>query len=493
MNLGCCTYYVLNRRLCLFAFSILSILTAQAQVGKVGINTDTPLAMLHVKDSSVVFTGPSELPFPPGNPPVNGAGIRMMWYPEKAAFRAGHVSGTQWNKDSIGVYSYAQGYNARAFGQNAVAMGYNTKADGHFSIALGSENITSGQQSIALGTSLIASDIFATAIGVGNDATGRASLSTGSNCLASAEYATAMGHINTSSGYASFSVGEECVASGFTSIALGDETKAIGDFSTALGAFTMSTGTTSTAMGAFTKAKGNRSTAIGSFTMAKPFAAVALGQYNDTSSISSTTWDLNDPLFIVGNGTADNARKNAMTILKNGKTGINTITPGAMLHVVKDGSTNGPYHSSAAAIVESSQSSYIQFSNPNNIQSGILSGNEETSIRSALLFGADSSILFRAGGNINRVAIKNGNVGINTISPQRLLHVSAGVGGSLYNSNAEVILEDNDDTYLQFSSPTSQESGILSVMKWLVYAAQLFSDPIVRFKSGQEVVPRDLP
>ena len=35
-----------------------------AQVGKVGINTSTPAAMLHVKDSSVVFTGPSAITIP---------------------------------------------------------------------------------------------------------------------------------------------------------------------------------------------------------------------------------------------------------------------------------------------------------------------------------------------------------------------------------------------------------------------------------------------
>lgn len=65
-----------------------------AQVGKVGITTTTPYAMLHVKDSSVVFTGQSSLPATPGNPPLSGSGLRMMWYPGKASFRAGQVSST---------------------------------------------------------------------------------------------------------------------------------------------------------------------------------------------------------------------------------------------------------------------------------------------------------------------------------------------------------------------------------------------------------------
>jgi hypothetical protein len=63
-----------------------------SQTGKVGINTTTPQAMLHVNDSSVVFTGAATLPTNPGNPPVSGVGARMMWYPDKAAFRVGGIS-----------------------------------------------------------------------------------------------------------------------------------------------------------------------------------------------------------------------------------------------------------------------------------------------------------------------------------------------------------------------------------------------------------------
>ena len=86
------------------------------QPGNVGINTSTPQAMLHVKDSAVLFSGASSLPGSPGNPPASGQGIRMMWYPDKAAFRAGYVSSVNWNKDSIGIYSFATGSNTKAKG-----------------------------------------------------------------------------------------------------------------------------------------------------------------------------------------------------------------------------------------------------------------------------------------------------------------------------------------------------------------------------------------
>ncbi|MBK8141179.1 MAG: hypothetical protein IPK57_09235 [Chitinophagaceae bacterium] len=91
--------------------------------------------MLHVKDSSVVFTGPASLPGTPGNPPVSGSPIRMMWYPDKAAFRVG-FNGNRWQKDSIGNYSVAAGYGPAAIGISSVAIGHITRADGLGAVAL---------------------------------------------------------------------------------------------------------------------------------------------------------------------------------------------------------------------------------------------------------------------------------------------------------------------------------------------------------------------
>ena len=54
------------------AFLFSAICTVSfSQIGKVGINTTTPAAMLHVMDSSVLFsTTLNTLPGMPGNPPV---------------------------------------------------------------------------------------------------------------------------------------------------------------------------------------------------------------------------------------------------------------------------------------------------------------------------------------------------------------------------------------------------------------------------------------
>ena len=74
----------------------------------VGIGTITPNARLHVSDSNVLFTGPLTIPGTTTYyPPASGPGSRMMWYPQKAAFRVGFVDDDkQWNKDSIGLYSF---------------------------------------------------------------------------------------------------------------------------------------------------------------------------------------------------------------------------------------------------------------------------------------------------------------------------------------------------------------------------------------------------
>jgi len=54
--------------------------------GKVGIGTTLPLARLHVADSSVLFSAIGNVTINPEAPPIQGAGRRMMWYVDKAAF-----------------------------------------------------------------------------------------------------------------------------------------------------------------------------------------------------------------------------------------------------------------------------------------------------------------------------------------------------------------------------------------------------------------------
>ncbi|HEX2202226.1 MAG TPA: tail fiber domain-containing protein [Longimicrobium sp.] len=83
--------------------------------------------------------------------PAEGAGTRMMWYPRKAAFRAGYINGTQWDAANIGEYSVAIGQEVRASGSNGVAFGLRSTAAGSSTFAVGEDNTASGAASVALG------------------------------------------------------------------------------------------------------------------------------------------------------------------------------------------------------------------------------------------------------------------------------------------------------------------------------------------------------
>ncbi|MGX5853934.1 tail fiber domain-containing protein [Dyadobacter jiangsuensis] len=83
--------------------------------------------------------------------PAEGAGTRMMWYPAKGAFRAGSVTGAQWEAANIGDFSVAIGNNVRASASNATAFGFGTTAAQQSSFAVGESNVASGAASVAMG------------------------------------------------------------------------------------------------------------------------------------------------------------------------------------------------------------------------------------------------------------------------------------------------------------------------------------------------------
>ena len=114
-----------------------------------------------------------------GSLSLSGTGTRMFWYPQKAAFRAGGISGTDWNDSNIGVYSAAFGYNTTASGGMSTASGYGAKANGYISTAFGENSTASGAASMAFGQSTTASGYQTTASGYGTTASGDLSASFG--------------------------------------------------------------------------------------------------------------------------------------------------------------------------------------------------------------------------------------------------------------------------------------------------------------------------
>jgi hypothetical protein len=142
---------------------------------------------------------------------------------------------------------------------------------------------------------------------------------------------------NANVGAYSVAFGLGTMASGVASFAMGNSAKATGTLSSALGNGSIASGDYATAIGNQTAAYGVVATSLGSHTIAKGFASTVIGVYNDSilaTNLTDNTSNTN-PLFIVGNGSAENARSNAMVVLKNGSVGIGTNAPfaNALLHV----------------------------------------------------------------------------------------------------------------------------------------------------------------
>ena len=261
-----------------------TVLTAQ----NVGIGTTAPVARLHVADSSVVFSASGGIPPTPGNPPLQGAGRRMMWYADKAAFRAGYISGINWDKDNIGVYSFATGFNTTASGAISTAMGFQTTTGGTYSTAMGYNTNASSFASTALGTSTSAEGSSSTAMGNITTASGSSSTAMGSFTMASGHNSTAMGKYTDATGYAATAMGDSSLASGAVSFASGFGTNAIGNYSTAMGRLSFARGDYSTAFGYNTVGYGNYSIALGRQTNASGENSTAMGKYTDATGYAAT-------------------------------------------------------------------------------------------------------------------------------------------------------------------------------------------------------------
>lgn len=152
-------------------------------------------------------------------------------------------------------------------GKNATAEGNNTFVSGNASHAEGSETAAYGYYSHSEGTN--------------TKAYGQASHVENSNTKAYGNYSHAEGMYTTANGNAAHSEGTSTKANGINSHAEGNSTLAEGDYSHAQNQSTI--------------ANGNSQTAIGKFNIA------------DTTN-----------LFIIGKGTSDSARANALTVNQDG-------------------------------------------------------------------------------------------------------------------------------------------------------------------------------
>jgi hypothetical protein len=138
----------------------------------------------------------------------------MIWYPKKAAFRAGTVSSTQWDDSNIGIYSFAANNNNMANGAYSTVFGFNSVASGMYSFAacqgsnavgissvsMGTGCNSTGAYAVSIGRASVAQDTSAVAIGYHNTASGKYATSLGYETVASGDFSTAMGFWSSTNG-----------------------------------------------------------------------------------------------------------------------------------------------------------------------------------------------------------------------------------------------------------------------------------------------------
>ncbi|MEM1323045.1 MAG: hypothetical protein AAGG75_22460 [Bacteroidota bacterium] len=212
----------------------------------------------------------------------HGLEKKLFFDRSKAAFRAGEVSSSAWDESSLGNYSFATGRNTTASGSGSTAMGFQSIASGHYSLATGYESESSGYCAVAMGYRSIAS--------------GDGSVAFGGFSTASGSYSTAFGNKNTVAGSYAIAAGYSNDALSISSIAFGYQTEAIEKYSFASGRYVTS----------------------------PSYGEIVMGLYNTAyTPINANVFHPSDRLFVIGNGTSQSNRSDAMIVYKSGDTKIN--------------------------------------------------------------------------------------------------------------------------------------------------------------------------
>lgn len=147
--------------------------------------------------------------------------------------------------------------------------------------------------------------------------------------LAYGAYSTAEGSLNIASGLCSHAEGKENIAIAYSSHAEGLYTQALEAYAHAEGMYTFATGARSHSEGTSTFASGYTAHSEGTGTHANGDYSHAQNYYTEADSDYQTVigkynnQDTHDTYaFIIGNGTADNARSNALTVDWSGNVDI---------------------------------------------------------------------------------------------------------------------------------------------------------------------------
>jgi hypothetical protein len=436
--------------------------------GNTGIGSITPTALLHTRgtdtgEGNILFEGEYKLS-DPGDPPAEGPGTRMMWYPDKAAFRVGKVSNTFWDKDSIGKSSFATGYSTTASGTNSTAFGYFTSASGGSSTAMGSRSVASGGSSTAMGYDTEASGWNSIAMGFHSIASGDYSFASGHYSLASGEYSTAMGYYTDATGDYSFASGKMAYASGIYSTAFGHETEATEFSATAMGYSSEASGQFSTAMGYNSKASGSYSTALGKSTSASEDNSTSMGNLSVASGPNSTamgydTEAAGDYSLATGRGTLASGHYSTAMGYYTDATGEYSTALGVLTYAEGENSTAMGRATEASGNYSTALGVYLYAKSSAEVAVGCY--NTDYTPNSATEWNANDRIFVVGNGSgstrSNALTIlKNGKAGFGTDTPSEIVHISNEDG----NAKLRIASEATSLSELNFYSGATYKGAI---------------------------------
>ena len=213
--------------------------------------------------------------------PTDGDVIEAFYTSEDSRLKA-YTLGTRAENAGVGIFSRAFGYDNEASGEYSSVDGYKCVASGIYSRATGFETIARGA------------------------------------------YATTEGCLTEANDYA-HAEGDECKALGAGSHAEGSNTRTSKPNAHAEGGGTVASGIASHAEGRSTLAKQHYSHAQNYHTITSMLAQTAMGTFNVEDESTTTTHPSGEGGYgkhalIIGNGTAEDARSNALTVDWNGDT-----------------------------------------------------------------------------------------------------------------------------------------------------------------------------